>query len=460
MEKNLIGFVSSDLKEKITNNHISNVTILNSSDLLISFSFYRVHKLLISTNHDSPYLGLVKIEDSFQTLNNDLSRNLRKELRNSYIMDVEQLNEDRIIKLTLSKLEDDFIRRNKFLILELIPHHPNLIVTDDNNVIKFATHYERNKSQRNIDKGSHYKCPTKHKTHGEKELVNLLEFYENIEKGFKRVVKKRISEKFAAFFTYLSNREKTLEKKKIIFSREIEEARGKLIYKEYGNFLLTIGDENLVDWKEKNRVYDESKTRIENAETCFRIYKKSKRQIEYQKNELDKISEEQSYLKHIWNQLEFASEEEVSEIENIVLGPKEKKKSKSDKKEGRTKFPYIEKEGTKIYYGKNDLQNDALTFKFANFKHTFLHIASTMGAHIIIAKENPTDDELLLGAELALLLTRKDFGEVNYALVKDLKKGHKPGLVIMKKHNTIYLKKIRNQTIDDLLQLKIINRRL
>ena len=141
MEKNLIGFVSSDLKEKITNNHISNVTILNSSDLLISFSFYRVHKLLISTNHDSPYLGLVKIEDSFQTLNNDLSRNLRKELRNSYIMDVEQLNEDRIIKLTLSKLEDDFIHRNKFLILELIPHHPNLIVTDDNNVIKFATHY-------------------------------------------------------------------------------------------------------------------------------------------------------------------------------------------------------------------------------------------------------------------------------------------------------------------------------
>ena len=114
MEKNLIGFVSSDLKEKITNNHISNVTILNSSDLLISFSFYRVHKLLISTNHDSPYLGLVKIEDSFQTLNNDLSRNLRKELRNSYIMDVEQLNEDRIIKLTLSKLEDDFIHRNKF----------------------------------------------------------------------------------------------------------------------------------------------------------------------------------------------------------------------------------------------------------------------------------------------------------------------------------------------------------
>lgn len=458
MENNLIGLVCKDLKEKISNNHISNVTVLNSSDFLISFSFYRSHKLLISTNHDVPYLGLIKVEDSFQTLDNNLSKNLRKELRDSYVLDVEQLNEDRIIKFTLSKIGDDFVRHNRFLILELIPRHPNLIITDENNIIKFSTHYESDETFRIIAKGKHYECPMRHQTANVREIVELDEFYENIEKGFKNVIKKRILEKFVDFFTYLSSREKTLEKKKNVFLKEIDEAREKLKYKEYGNYFLTIDDENPKDWEEINTVYDESKTRIENAEKCFKIYKKSKRQIEFQNRELGKIAEEQSYLKHISNQLEFANEEEILEIRNIVLGRKEKKKSKNNKKEPKYKFSFLEKDNTKIYFGKNDLQNDELTFKFAYFKHTFLHIASTMGAHIIIASEHPTDEQLLLGAELALLLSKKDFGNVDYALVKDLTKGHKAGLVIMKQHKTIHLKAIRKTTIEQLTKLKIINR--
>ena len=458
MEKNLIGLVSQDLKEKITNNHISNVTILNTSDILFSFSFFRSEKLIVSINHDCPYTGLIKIENSYQTLNNELNRSLRKELRDSYVVDVEQLNEDRIIKFTLSKLGDDFVRHEKFLILELIPRHPNLIITDENNTIRFATHYDRNNASRIIKKGEQYSYPLIRENIHREDEANLMIFYENLEKGFKNVVKKRISEKFATFFTYLSTREKTLMKKKEIFSREIKDAKEKLIYKEYGDFLLTIDDESLNDWEKRNAVCDKNKSRVENAEKCFKVYKKSKRQIQFQNHELVKIEEELSYLRHVSDQLEFANEDEILEIQSIVLKTKEKKKQKKIKSEPKRQFHFLEIDGDKIYYEKNDLQNDSLTFKFANFKHTFMHIASTMGAHIIISNENPSDEQLLFGAELALLLSRKDFGDVNYATVKDLKKGHKPGLVIMKRHKTILLKKIRKETIEQLTQLKVINR--
>jgi len=62
MEKlNLNGVfqIKEDLDKKIINSFITNVVVINSHDILLSFSFYNKEKLLISLNHSSPFLGFV-----------------------------------------------------------------------------------------------------------------------------------------------------------------------------------------------------------------------------------------------------------------------------------------------------------------------------------------------------------------------------------------------------------------
>ncbi|GAH73066.1 unnamed protein product, partial [marine sediment metagenome] len=45
---------------------------------------------------------------------------------------------------------------------------------------------------------------------------------------------------------------------------------------------------------------------------------------------------------------------------------------------------YISKDGWEIYVGKNNLQNDFLTFKLASGNDTWLHAKNIQGSHIII----------------------------------------------------------------------------
>lgn len=147
------------------------------------------------------------------------------------------------------------------------------------------------------------------------------------------------------------------------------------------------------------------------------------------------------------------------EISSSILNDKNgKEKKKKAKQKKQKNINFINLNETKIFYGKSDKQNDELTFKIADFKHTFLHISTSPGAHIVIAKNNPTEEELLFGAELALILSKKNDGDVNYALIKDLKKGNKLGLVVLKKYQTIHINKIRSASIEEFEKQGIIIR--
>ena len=58
-------------------------------------------------------------------------------------------------------------------------------------------------------------------------------------------------------------------------------------------------------------------------------------------------------------------------------------------------------------FGRNAEQNQHLSFKIAHDEDTFLHIHDYSGAHVIIFKQNPNEEELLIGAELAIYLSKK-----------------------------------------------------
>lgn len=460
MDADLVLLIAQDLNQKISDNFISNVTILNSTDILLSFSFFRSDKLFISLDHNYPRIGLLKLEESFQTLDGNLSSNLRKELRGCRILKIEQTNDDRIIKITLSELGSDFLRHQKNLYLEFIPHRPNLIIVGENNRIRFATHYNQSATTRQIKRGALYSAPSLLDYQITKKEHDLERFYQTLKEDFSVSIKKRIAEKFAPFFTFLARREKLLLKKEEIILQELKVAHSKLIYQEYGNLLLSFPDEDISRILIENKIpFDLEKNRIANANHHFIVYKKAKRQIEFQNEELLRIKEEIKYLNHLKIQSEFADEKDMVEISSSILNDKngkEKKRKAEQKKQKNINF--INLNETKIFYGKSDKQNDELTFKIADFKHNFLHISTSPGAHIVIAKNNPTEEELLFGAELALILSKKNDGDVNYALIKDLKKGNKLGLVVLKKYQTIHINKIRSASIEEFEKQGIIIR--
>ena len=91
---NLKGIILlvDEIKTKVLSNFVTNVTVANSSDVLLSFSFYKKERLLLSLNHSNPFIGF--IDDSYNTTTTlgSLNENLRKYLKGSYVTDVSQIN--------------------------------------------------------------------------------------------------------------------------------------------------------------------------------------------------------------------------------------------------------------------------------------------------------------------------------------------------------------------------------
>ena len=52
-----VSIITEEITEKVLNNFISNISIINSSDVLLTFSFYNKEKMLISLNHNSPFIS-------------------------------------------------------------------------------------------------------------------------------------------------------------------------------------------------------------------------------------------------------------------------------------------------------------------------------------------------------------------------------------------------------------------
>ena len=109
-----INIVVNELKDKVLNNFISNISIINSSDILLTFSFYNKEKLLVSLNHNNPFLSLIDASYNEHTIVGNLNDNLRKYLKGSYITNIEQINSDRVIKFSLTKTNEFYQKDNYY----------------------------------------------------------------------------------------------------------------------------------------------------------------------------------------------------------------------------------------------------------------------------------------------------------------------------------------------------------
>ena len=443
--KDLVNIVS-DLKDKIKFNHISNVTVINSCDMLFSFSNYRKEKLFVSLNPQHPFVALTVIDNPCGTKIGMLNDYVRKEIKDGFLLDVETLNNDRIVKFKYNRTNEYFDKEERSIIIELIPHRPNFIVLNEEDTILFATHQTDMANDRPIMKGLKYVLPENSNTELLEDNFDLDEFKENVSSYYVEAKRKRLQEQFKPVLTHIKSRIKTLKTKIKVLNKEIEDAKSHFIYQEIGTMILTYAyDENELNnyVKENNIEYDLSLNPGLNANKYFQKYKKAKRTVEMDEKELAKTNDEIAYYESCLAQSKYMNEDDIMELATLLFPNKFKL---GNKKKIETKLGEVTVEGTRIFYGKNAKQNELLTFKKANKADLFLHIKDEHGSHVVIASSNPSNEVILTGCEIALLLSGKEEGEIQATQVKNIKKGSFQGQAILTSYESYIIKSVRPKT--------------
>lgn len=185
---------------------------------------------------------------------------------------------------------------------------------------------------------------------------------------------------------------------------------------------------------------DTQLTPQENAQKYFDRYNKLKRTYEALTDLIKETQEEIEHLESISTSLDIAvSEEDLTQIkEELTQFGYIKKKNVGKKVKIKSKpFHYLSTDGFHIYIGKNNFQNDELTFKFASGNDWWFHAKGIPGSHVLVktnGKELP-DRAYEEAGRLAAYYSKgreNDKVEIDYLQKKNVKKpnGSKPGFVV------------------------------
>lgn len=201
---------------------------------------------------------------------------------------------------------------------------------------------------------------------------------------------------------------------------------------------------------------DIAKSPNQNAQKYFTKYQKLKKSIHYINEQIAQAEIENNYLDSIIMQIQMANPHDFVEICNELVERKYLRLRKQDKKKKKINKIVTEQfhssEGTSIFVGKNNLQNDYLTMRFAHKNDIWLHVKNFPGAHVIIRGHNPSLETLTEAALLAAYYSKARSSSqvaVDYTQVKHVKKiaGAKLGEVNYEHQKTIYVTPSENNVI-------------
>ena len=192
-----------------------------------------------------------------------------------------------------------------------------------------------------------------------------------------------------------------------------------------------------------------------NAKHYFKKYNKLKNALQIVSVQKAETENELNYIDSIIFEIDLASStKELQEIldeisENLIkkkVSQKKKntKNSKKKKQEKQYSPLHFNIDNFDVYVGKNNKENDWLTFTFANKNDIWLHTKDIQGSHVILKNsgQNVSDDTLVKCAKLAVEHSKAKFSSnvpVDYCKVQYVKKpnGAKPGMVIFTNNKTI-----------------------
>lgn len=240
-------------------------------------------------------------------------------------------------------------------------------------------------------------------------------------------------------------------KKLDLQQKQLEDTKKREKYKIYGELINAYGygvEDGAKSFEALNYYTNETITIPldpdftvkENAKRYFDKYNKLKRTAENLEGIIEDVSNEVAHLDSIMTSLDIAvKEEDLTEIKNELTEAGYIKQKNFGKKVKVTSKPfhYVSSDGFDIYVGKNNFQNDWLTFEYANGNDWWFHAKKMPGSHVIIRTEgNEVPDRTFEeAAKLAAYYSKgrnSEKVEIDYTIKKNVKKPAKakPGFVV------------------------------
>ncbi|EPV38643.1 NFACT RNA binding domain-containing protein [Streptococcus sp. R4] len=182
---------------------------------------------------------------------------------------------------------------------------------------------------------------------------------------------------------------------------------------------------------------DRALTPNQNAQRYFKKYQKLKEAVKHLKGIISDTVNTITYLESVETSLNHASMEDINDIREELVETGFIKRRAHDKQHKRKKpEQYLASDGkTIIMVGRNNLQNDELTFKMARKGELWFHAKDIPGSHVLIRDNlNPSDEVKTDAAELAAYYSKarlSNLVQVDMIEAKKLNKpsGTKPGFV-------------------------------
>ena len=515
-----------ELRRELVNGRIQKINQPFEQELVLQIRSNRQsHRLLLSAH---PVFGRIQLTQT--TFENPAQPStfimvLRKYLQGALIESIEQIENDRIVEITVSNKNEIGDHIQATLIIEIMGKHSNILLVDKSShkILEVIKHvgFSQN-SYRTLLPGSTYIAPPSTEslnpfTIKDEKLFEILQTQETTAKNLQSLFQGLgrdtanelenilINEKLSTFrnffsqetkpcltetsfspvpfsnqagepFASLSNLLDTYYKDKAERDRvkqqaselirrvenELQKNRHKLKkqekellatdnaeeFRQKGELLTTFlhqvpndQDQVILDNYYTNQpitiALDKALTPNQNAQRYFKRYQKLKEAVKYLTDLIEENKATILYLESVETVLNQAGLEEIAEIREELIQTGFIRRRQREKIQKRKKpEQYLASDGkTIIYVGRNNLQNEELTFKMARKEELWFHAKEIPGSHVVISGNlDPSDEVKTDAAELAAYFSQgrlSNLVQVDMIEVKKLNKptGGKPGFV-------------------------------
>lgn len=273
----------------------------------------------------------------------------------------------------------------------------------------------------------------------------------------------RIYQRSQALFKKLTTLAERAARTAEVRSRQLKDCENKEQYKKYGDLINghLYELEKGVPFYDVQNYFDEGMAMVripcdpaltpaQNAQKYYKEYRKQQTAETMLAGLIEESEAEAQYLQSILDLLSRAeTEREIAAIREELMQQGYIRHAPTGKKKQPKALPplkFMSSDGFRIAVGRNNVQNDKLTFREARNYDLWLHTKAIHGSHVIVFSDNREISETAIfeAACLAAYHSKAAGGSnvpVDYTLVKNVKKpnGAKPGFVIYETNETIYV---------------------
>ena len=515
-----------ELRTELLNGRIQKINQPFDQELVLQIrSNRKSHRLLLSAH---PVFGRIQLTES--TFENPAQPStfimvLRKYLQGAVIESIEQIENDRIVEITVSNKNEIGDHIQATLIIEIMGKHSNILLVDKSShkILEVIKHigFSQN-SYRTLLPGATYIAPPSTEALNpfmvkDEKLFEILQTQEltaknlqNLFQGLGRdtateLERQLLNDKLATFRNFFgqetnpcltdksfscvpfssktaenfdslsqlldiyykdkAERDRVKQQASELIRRvenELQKNRQKLKkqekellatenaeeFRQKGELLTTFlhqvpndQDQVILENYYTNQpitiALDKALTPNQNAQRYFKRYQKLKEAVKYLTDLIEETKATILYLESVETVLNQAGLDEIAEIREELIQTGFIRRRQREKIQKRQKpEQYLASDGkTIIFVGRNNLQNEELTFKMARKEELWFHAKDIPGSHVVISGNlNPTDEVKTDAAELAAYYSKgrlSNLVQVDMIEVKKLNKptGGKPGFV-------------------------------